>query len=60
MMSIQTKSMQEFITTKIIIMVTTQPVKKVPITNKTEQPMKMEPAPTQPMNTAQTIPKRLQ
>ena len=46
----------ECITTIIIIIVTEQHMKAVPMTKKTAQHMKMAPAPTEPMNTDPDIP----
>ena len=56
MTSIHMTSLQDWITPKIIIIVMAQPSKTVPIKKKTEQPMKMSPDPTQPMNMASDIP----
>ena len=49
-------SLQEWIKTLIIIIVTTQPMKTVPITNKIEQPTKMVPVPTRPTKTEPATP----
>ena len=59
-MSIHTESPQEWITNKIIIILTARPMKTAPITKKTVQPMNLALAPTQPMKTAPYIPKNLQ
>ena len=48
MMSICMISPQEWITTIIIIVVTTHPTKTVIITNHMAQPIRMSPVPTQP------------
>ena len=55
MMSIYMTSPQEWITTIIIIIVTTHPMRTAPIMKKTKQPIKMAPSPTKPMKTAPTI-----
>ena len=58
MTSIHMMPPYEWITTMIIIILTTQPMKTAPMTKKTMQPMKMAPAPRQPMNIVSDIPLR--
>ena len=59
-MSVHMTSLQEWITTTIIIIVMMQPTKMAPITNKMAQFMKTLPEPMQPMKTSPSIPKFLQ
>ena len=60
MIPIHVMLLQEWITTKIIIIVMTQPMKTAPITKNTAEIMNMEPALTQLMKMAPSIPEILQ
>ena len=60
MIPIHVMLLQEWITTKIIIIVMTQPMKTATITKITEELMNMEPALTQLMKMVPSIPEILQ